>query len=924
MRYSAPSPFLVVTVMATQLLGPAVLWAAEQRGIRIDANRQIVVSALNGDQLTSGTKPLQFREVLAEGATLTTGPATTAELLIGNRAVVTFGHGTTAQVHTVSADQTTIQVANGLVRVAAASSAIGSQGLVTVQTPMSQVQTRGGILRVTVDAPMSKAEYRPTGAQAYRASYAPGPLMAAATPSSDIIHVEEGTAEIPGVGPSGGLLTMKAGQRVMVQAGRVGTLAEAVSPGAVTTGVLATTGHTQTPKEGREYLVALQVDQATKLGKALTGEAETGNDDSEKKDSKNVINGATGGVTLQNNLVSALFGTGNAANPAGSNPTNTTGAGYGTNRNNGFNGNASPTTARIADRNALLVFTKMDRVEPFVKKDVIDSFSGETKYRANEACGRDCLNDELVVLPNETNNITFTNVIFKQADRSDKSQLTVAKELLLVGGTQNTGHDGLAPEEALIIRGWGGTNISLRPDDGNLGSPGEPVFLPAVTVKTNSTFVINNGPERGDIGREPPIERPEVVAGGTLGRFSRLPLVTVDYGKGKVLDGQGIAIAGKDDAGAGRPTLSNGGESVVDAAITAMGANVTLRGGVTLDQGSMATIGSTKATETYFVELPTTFGRKFSGSLLSVINRPTGPTKLTMQDRMLGVYDGSIIKTDGGNKALLSVLDAKLTGSSGGIPLIDIAAGNHVDRKYIFDREGNIVATRDSKGNEILSVNDTITPGSPPDVTVTSALVTRSRISLDGALLEASAPLFALTKANMTTTNHFADLAGNQAQSLKLGDTLVALNDSKLLINSGHLLNLNNATVAITGYLFSLTNGSTLSISNGSLFSLNNGSSLTLNANAFGVFGSGTNTLSIDNNLCGAGAACGALVNSANQPLSLNGVPLRVAGVTENVVLPANFNVFAGNAAGARVTIGADDALFHVDPTSTLTITAPQ
>jgi hypothetical protein len=194
MRHSSPSPFIALTLMATQLLGPAALWAAEQRGIRVDVNRQIIVSALSGNQLAAGTKTLQFRETVDEGATLTTGTGTTAELLIGNRAVVTLGSETTAQVRTVSTDQTTIQVTKGMVRVAAAASAVGPQGLVTVQTPTSQVQTRGGILRVTVDAPMSKAEHHPTGAQAYRASYSTGPIVAAITPSSDIIHVEEGTA----------------------------------------------------------------------------------------------------------------------------------------------------------------------------------------------------------------------------------------------------------------------------------------------------------------------------------------------------------------------------------------------------------------------------------------------------------------------------------------------------------------------------------------------------------------------------------------------------------------------------------------------------------------------------------------------------------------------------------------------------------
>lgn len=917
MRCFSPSPFIALTVMATQLLGPAALWAAEQRGIRVEANRLIIVSGLHGDQFTlqreSGSSPLQFREVLTEGARVTTGPATTAELLIGNRAVVTLGNGTTAQVRAVSADQTTIQITNGTVRVAAAASAIGSQGLVTVQTPTSQVQTRGGIVRVTVDAPVGKAEHSPTGAQAYRASYIsiPEMMVAAVSPPSDLIQVEEGTVEIPGVGPAGGLLTMKAGQQVVVQAGRAGALAEVVTPGGAPTGILATTSHMLTPKEGRDYLVALQVDQATKLGQALTGAAETGQRESEKKsDAKNVINGATGGVNLQSNLVSALFGSGSAANPAGSNPTNSTGAGYGGNNNNGFNiAAASDVSLKVNGSNSLLVFTRKDPVEAFVKEEKTlpratnigthyDVESETVTFAKNSVCDGDCLTSHYHDAQKNPNNpldgVSFDpskplpeNVGYRsyrdpdtQTVRSFESEFTVAKELVLIGGSNNTAHGGVAPTEKMIVRGAssstaGFTNLArtetvngLFPTDRGPANIGLFAPTPQQVVRANSTFVVETSSKFDN--------QQEAFVGGTLGQYSNLSTPSPN---GIVLDELGLGV------------------SHVDGAITATGSAVLLKGGVALDQGTTAIIGQTAATKSYFA----TLGATFTGSLMSVINGPTGLTKLTMQERMLGVYDGSKVDqdvTDGHGKALLSVLDAKLVGPSNNIPLIDIASGSH------FDREGKT------------------TPGTPPSVTVMSALVMRSTIPLDGALLEASAPLFALTQANMTTTSHFADLAGNQAQSLNLNSALVALNASKLIITSGQLLNLNNATAAISGHLFSLTNGSQLDIKNGVLFSLNNNSSLTMNGNAFGVFGSGTNTLTIENNLCGAGAACGALVNSAGQAITLDGTALKVAGVTQNVVLPNGFNVFAQapNAGPANVQIDANDALFKVDGTSTLTI----
>lgn len=920
MRTSLSVVWIITVLLGTQVGGPATLWAVEQRGIRIEANRQIIVSALSGDQLTiqtsRGAQSAKFGTVVQVGERVETGARTVAEVLLSDRTVMTLDPETMAQVLVMSADEITIQVAKGTVRVAAAPSAVGPQGVVRVQTPTSQVQTRGGIVRVAVEAPVSKAEQRATGAQVYPTSYRPEGQIAATPTSSELIHVEEGTAEIPGAGPASGSLTLQAGQRVLVQAGRAGAVAKTETLGTGTTRILATTSHTQTPKEGRDYLVALQVNQATQLSKVLTGAAETGGGESDKKsDTKNVINGATAGVNLASNpiLVNALFGNGSAASPAGSNPTNSTGAGYGGNNNNGFNiAAASDVSLKVNGSNSLLVFTRKDPVEAFVKEEktlpratnIGTSYQVEfdtVTFAKNSVCDDTCLASHYHDAQKDPNNpldgVSFNpskplpeNVGYRsyrdpdtQTVRSFKSEFSVAKELVLIGGSNNTAHGGVAPTEKMIVRGAssstaGFTNLArtetvngLFPTDRGPANIGLFAPTPRQVVRANSTFVVETSSKFDN--------QQEAFVGGTLGQYSNL---STPSPSGIVLDELGLGV------------------SHVDGAITATGSNVALKGGVTLDQDSIATIGQTAATKSYFAAL----GATFTGSLMSVINGPTGFAKLTMQERMLGVYDGSIVQPDSsaGGKALLSVLDAKLVGPSNNIPLIDIASGSH------FDRDGKA------------------TPGTPPSVTVTSAIVTRSTIKLDGALLEASAPLVALTQGTptptkpiMTTTSHFADLAGKATQSLNLNGALVALSAANLVVN-GNLLNLNNATAAITGYLFSLNNESTLTIANGSLFKLDS-SALTLNGNAFGVFGNGTNTLTINNDLCGVGATCGTLMNSANQPFTLaNGAQLKVAGVNHDVVLPNNFNVFAGNGAAAKVNIGADDALFQVKGNSQLTI----
>jgi hypothetical protein len=909
MNIQRPSCAVVGALIATQVLGPAVLWAADQRGIQIEANRRVMVASLSGDQLTvqngESTQALHFRDAVNVGDHITTGDRTVVDVLIGNRAVMTLGQDTSAQFTMVSDEQTTVQLSQGLVRVAAAASALGTQGLVTVQTPTGQVQTRGGIIRVLVDQPVGSAEHTPIGeSKPYLASYSTGTAIAAITPRSAIFQVEEGSAEIL-AGAEGKAVTLQAGQTVTLQSGQAGPISGFVNQAGVRAGVLATAEHSQTSKEGRDHLVALQVEQATALGNALTGAAETGNKQSgDKEDNKNVINGATGGVTLaSNNLVSALFGGGRAADTPSNIPQDRTGVGQGGANNNGFGVvSATGVSVKVNGETPLLVFTRKDPVAPYLDN-----------VRKVDNIGN--LEDH-----------DFARLTFRP-EPAVVSRFTVAKELVLIGGSGNIGHGGIAPADTLIIRGASKpstsgattfTNLaSTVPStggdegfDGLFPSDRDPVFvitfgqvLPDKIAAANSTFVVTNTSTRKNDG--------SAFVGGSLGQYSSLPTPCPNC----------IAI--------------DSSMSHVDGAITATSSQpvpiVNLAGGVTLDQGTKATIGTTSATNNYYTadaarkSTLQDLGATFTGSLLSVIDGPTAdnPTAVTVQGRLLGVYDGSIIDTKGGNKALLSVLDAKLTSPSSSIPLIDIAAGSHFTRNYVKDGTGDIVLTPDGKGNKNLTFKDDTTPGSTPDVKVTSAVVVRSTIPLlDGALLEASAPLFALTQAHMTTTSHFADLAGgNKNQpSLVLGDALVALSASTLTIQNGHLLNLNAATATVNGYLFSLTNGSTLTLNHGALFNATNGSALNLNGNAFGVFGSGANTLSINNNLCTA--TCFQLVNSANQPVLLNGTPLHVAGATHNVVLPNNFNVFAlaPGAPAPTINIGANDALFTVDGTSTLTI----
>lgn len=305
-----------------------------------------------------------------------------------------------------------------------------------------------------------------------------------------------------------------------------------------------------------------------------------------------------------------------------------------------------------------------------------------------------------------------------------------------------------------------------------------------------------------------------------------------------------------------------------------------------------------------------------NGSLVSVVGEP-GPAgtsaRVVFDDRALAILHGSVEPdTSGSRAALVTVLDGQLTGPS------------------------TVPATRtgDDVGvPPLIEVIDSNPPSATdtPGIQAVSAVVvrsTRSATSLDPALLEATAPLLALTRSSMSASGHLVDLAGTASNGKPLltatlvpGDALVRLDASSLAVK-GNLLNLaSGATATVTGNLFSLNNGSTLTI-DGALVKVGAGSSFTLNNGSFGSFGaSGTNTLTVRNNLCD-----GACRTINNIPVFAPGVQdlqqaVKITGTFAPFSAPPGTPVTAsGVPANAQVNIGPGAALLHVEPGGSVTI----
>jgi FecR protein len=174
------------------------------------------------------------------------------------------------------------------------------------------------------------------------------------------------------------------------------------------------------------------------------------------------------------------------------------------------------------------------------------------------------------------------------------------------------------------------------------------------------------------------------------------------------------------------------------------------------------------------------------------------------------------------------------------------------------------------------------------DLAGTTAHTTGGLLSAGGGalleLLSASAPLLSLTRnATLTTERSLVDLSGGA--SVRLGQ-LVSLTASTLTVKGHALTVANGARMSVTGDLFRLAGGSTLTVTNGALLSLTGGSSLSV-AGALVNFVGGGNTLSISNNLCGGACTMvgnlpvlvtgGGSISLANPILNLGGNTLTIA-----------------------------------------------
>lgn len=256
------------------------------------------------------------------------------------------------------------------------------------------------------------------------------------------------------------------------------------------------------------------------------------------------------------------------------------------------------------------------------------------------------------------------------------------------------------------------------------------------------------------------------------------------------------------------------------------------------------------------------------------------------------------------SQSLMDVTGSSTFASTGNTPLLYLDPSTvSADRVLSlgdgarFTLVGSLLQDRSGRldlGSDILSLSGAASlvgsgTGALVDLVGSSASTAGSLLSMSDSavldLLSASAPLLRLTQsAALTTQRSLVDLSG--AAAVRLAQ-VTALTASSLSIR-GHGVSLSgSASLTVTGDLFRIAAGSTLSVTNGALLSLSGTSALNISGALINFVGTG-NTLSISNNLCG-NSGCrmiGVLpvlvtgagsINLSNPILNLTGNTLTIA-----------------------------------------------
>ncbi len=912
--------FLSLLTMAP--MGSQSSQAADtERGIRVEADRPITLSGLEGQVQTGDSQglvqstALHFGDTLQIGDRVHTGQQSRAELLVGHGELVTLGEQTTVKIRPGTSAGNVVEMEEGTIRVAVAESQLSAEETVSVQVQSTRAHTRSGIFHVTLktNPVLSQSLEGPLPSGIQLVSYPPKETLAKADNAVVVYTVEEGTLTLEGTGQP---LVVKAGQSVEVTNGQTGAPFASASRGVdptIITPLTAATQHRQTPKTGLEYLASQEMKQAEVLGHVLSGVAakESQAIDDQAKSEEDVIL-ATTGVTLAG-------GVSTPPDPPSLPPLG------------GLFGGAP----EVGGPTGSLLDPVSNSTFNLVFGPVIDI------PQPKGGGGLLLFNDSKVTLNGSINN-------GNQQIEIDFTPFNTELMLIDSGDLELAPHMGQVPTERLtvtnLVFGLGGT-----PPDPTETDPGRNLYLPFQFSSTipGETDDPANIPRANVLTQysEPADENAML---SVLETFAASPEVAPSTPP--VFGDIFPAVNTSNDVG-------NGVHGMIRARQDSDADSIELAGGVVLNNNTHVVATSTRATAEYFQQpndidgsIAAVVGRNYDLLIENMVADPEGPildsiqiqggqlnpVNLKMEDRILGVLDGSTIKPDTSdpantpNIALLALLDSRLEGPTEPPNLIP------GDTQPVAEEGQPPIPVGKSRADipGLIEIMETGTPDLDQAdqafqwaVEAHSAIVVRGELA--PSILEASGPLVSMFQSTMMTTGDVVRIektgeagAAQLMASLQQAGVLqgaVQLNNSQLKVG-GHLFNfLNGATGDVTGNLVALANNSTLTVE-GVLLAVGLDSSFTLSGGSLVAFGFGTNTV----NISGAGECAGCTLTTDIE--NLQGVPV-LAHPTATINVGEGFVPYAGVGQGdmpmdfnntVNVTDGA--AVLHVGENANLTL----
>jgi len=280
-------PVLILSILGTLFIGFASVWAAEPEEAPARGNASSgIVTGLTGPSTVltalerASSRVLKLGDAITVGEGIRTNTGGQVEILWGRSALLTVPEQAQVRILEPLRGQILVQLSNGTVRAALSYSASRPMDVLTVQTPTTQVTTRGGIVEVTVSAPRretsliamlgrmltSPASERP-----------PDGAVAVSTPV-ETIRILEGQARIEPLTPGVNSRLLQAGRQVRLHGGAADTVSEFKPTEEKERVLSAVDQHRLTPKPVTQQIVGVHIEHALEVERLLQRTITAGSD----------------------------------------------------------------------------------------------------------------------------------------------------------------------------------------------------------------------------------------------------------------------------------------------------------------------------------------------------------------------------------------------------------------------------------------------------------------------------------------------------------------------------------------------------------------------------------------------------------------------------------------------------------------------